>query len=101
MEFRHTTTGNSCVVSLTGKFTFTDHSIFKNIIDIIKGGQVKALTLDLSALDFIDSAALGMLLIARDESNKNGVTLTLSKPAGHIQKMFKVSKFDTLFTIVE
>jgi anti-anti-sigma factor len=101
MEFRKSISGTACQIALTGKFTFADHSNFRNVIDSVKDPIVSAVTLDLSGLDFIDSAALGMLLIVRDEANKRGFKITLFKPQGHVLKMFKLSKFDTLFNIVE
>lgn len=101
MDIRKSMSGTACQIVLTGKFTFADHANFKAVIDTAKDATITGLTLDLSALDFIDSAALGMLLIARDEANKRGNKITLYKPQGHVLKMFKISKFDSLFNVVE
>ena len=99
MEIRKSSNGSHYSFSLSGKFTFSDHSSFKSIIDTLKSGEVSSVSLDLSNLDFVDSAALGMLLIAREEAEKNNMSLTIIKPTGQIDKMFKISKFDTLFNI--
>jgi HptB-dependent secretion and biofilm anti anti-sigma factor len=101
MELRKSISGSTCQIAVTGKFTFSDHSTFKTVIEAAKDGAITGLTLDLSGLDFIDSAALGMLLISREEANKRGFKITIHKPQGHVLKMFKLSKFDTLFNIVE
>lgn len=100
MEYIKTTDGKNQLITLKGKFTFADHESFRDVINTIKMGKIKSITLDLANVDFIDSAALGMLLIAREEAEKTHVNLILQNPSGQIHKMFKVSKFDTLFTIV-
>lgn len=101
MDIRKSISGSACQIVLSGKFTFADHSSFKTVIESAKDASITGLTLDLSALDFIDSAALGMLLIVRDEANKRGFKVNLYKPQGHVLKMFKISKFDTLFNMIE
>jgi anti-anti-sigma factor len=57
------------------------------------------MVIDLSKLEFIDSAGLGMLLIARDEAKKAGRNLTLRGPQGQVKRTFSATKFDTLLTI--
>ncbi len=99
MKFSTEKKGSFCRLVMGGKFTFADHDIFREIIGLIEDKEVTSVNMDLAAIEFVDSAALGMLLIARDKSEKNNVELVLSNPSGQIDKMFKVSKFDTLFTI--
>ena len=98
MECSQARNGDALTVHLSGKFTFGDSDEFRSIIKELSDG-LKSVVFDLSGVDFIDSAGLGMLLIARDEADKNNVHLTLANAQGHIEKMFKVSKFETLFTI--
>ncbi len=99
MQYRQSVTGSDYHFFMTGKFTFADHGIFKVIVEIIKEGEIGSVTLDMAGIETIDSAALGMLLIAREEAQKHNVHLILANPQGQIEKMFKVSKFETLFTI--
>jgi len=99
MEYTESKSGDSCEVKMKGKFTFSDHEKFREIISIIKNGGVSGVSIDVSGIEFVDSAALGMLLIAREEAEKGGINLVLRNPNGQISKMFKVSKFDSLFNI--
>ncbi len=92
--------GNDASVSLNGELTFTDHVAFREIACRLLKAADQSLTIDLSKLDFIDSAGLGMLLIARDEANKANRNLTLRGPKGQVERMFSVTKFNTLFTVV-
>jgi len=88
-----------CVVSLSGRFTFVDHGQFKTVIDEVLTHPYQTCFLELSALEFIDSAGLGMLLILKDELGKADISLILQKPVGQVEKMLQVSQFDKMFTI--
>jgi anti-anti-sigma factor len=86
-------------VSISGEFTFTDHIAFKAIATRLFERQGKPIVIDLSKLEFIDSAGLGMLLIVKDEADKAHRSLVLRSPSGQVKRMFEVTKFDTLFTV--
>jgi anti-anti-sigma factor len=88
-------------ISMTGEFTFTDHAPFKQMVSEIFATKGTSVVLDLSKLDFIDSAGLGMLLLARDEAKKHDRQLILRHPSGQVKRMFSVTKFNTLFTVEE
>ncbi|MGB1540067.1 MAG: STAS domain-containing protein [Rickettsiales bacterium] len=86
-------------LSLTGSFTFNDNNKFREIVGLMQDGTPQSLTLDLSQLEFIDSAALGMLLLLNDEAQKLGTNLCLTSAEGQIKKMLQLSNFDQIFTI--
>ena len=86
-------------VSLSGEFTFIDHPAFRAIATRLFERQGRPIIIDLTRLEFIDSAGLGMLLIVRDEADKAGRDLVLRGPRGQVKRMFDVTKFDTLFTV--
>ena len=91
--------GNDGNVFLSGELTFTDHVAFREIMKRLIASQDQKIVIDLSKLEFIDSAGLGMLLIARDEAVKANRTLTLNRPQAQVERMFAVTKFGTLFNI--
>lgn len=99
MNIKKSLSKDSCTFALSGKFTFSDHQNFRTIVDSIKAGEAPNYTLELSALEFVDSAALGMFLVAREEAKKKNVNLTLAGATGHVQKMFTLSNFSGLFNI--
>lgn len=101
MDYSVNETPEAVVIVLTGRFTFTDASRFKQSLDQIKDARGRQLTLDLSGVDFIDSAAMGMLLLARDTANSEGVRLVLRAPSGQVKRILEVAKFSTLFEMVD
>jgi anti-anti-sigma factor len=86
-------------VALSGDFTFNDHVAFREVAGRLLDAKHDPIVIDLSKLAFIDSAGLGMLLIARDEAAKAHRQLMLRGPHGQVERMFAVTKFNTLFTI--
>jgi len=101
MEYTQTIIGNKCNVVVSGKFTFSDHMSFKKIFEIFNSDEVKNLEIDVKNVTFVDSAALGILLLLRDNCNRNDVALTILKPKDQVQKMFKISRFYDLFKIID
>lgn len=52
---------------------------------------------DFTGLDFMDSAGLGMLLIARDTAQQMGAELELCGVRGDVERLFRITKLDGLF----
>ena len=84
---------------ISGDLTFSDHGGFKELMAKLFGTKGSSIVIDLSKLDFIDSAGLGMLLLVRDEAGKASRKLILRGPQGQVKRMFDLTKFDTLFAI--
>ncbi|MBN9542838.1 MAG: STAS domain-containing protein [Alphaproteobacteria bacterium] len=101
MEYKKIIKDSSCTIEVSGKFTFNDHMEFKTILSLLKSENIKTLELNLSNLEFVDSAALGILLILKDEAEKHSIELILRSPKGQVQKMFEISKFYMLFNIID
>lgn len=99
MEMHQITSGEQTAFNLTGSLGFADHDAFRNVLNAIEHTSSPTITLNVSHLDFIDSAGLGMLLLARDSAHARNVTLVLQGPTGQVKKIFDLSKFDALFTI--
>ncbi|GAB4254280.1 MAG: STAS domain-containing protein [Methylomicrobium sp.] len=80
------------------KFDFSVHQDFRKAIDWNQK-EIKTIVIDLQATDYLDSAALGMLLILRDKMNddKNSVHLIHAKP--EVIKILKIANFDQLFSL--
>jgi len=90
---------DDATVALSGDLTFTDHVAFREIADRLARSSARTITIDVAGLNFIDSAGLGMLLIAREEAGKTNRALVLRGAKGQVNRMFGLTKFDTLFTV--
>jgi anti-anti-sigma factor len=99
MDHKIVETGSDLTVAMSGRFTFVDREPFGKVVQRI--GQMTGGTcaIDLSGVEFVDSAALGMLLMARDAAGSHGARLVLRGPKGHVKRVFDIAKFDALFVI--
>ncbi len=59
--------------------------------------RVTEYVVDLRGTEYIDSAALGMLLVLRESAGSATVRITNSRPA--VRKILQIANFNTLFSI--
>ena len=85
-------------VFLKGSLTYLDHDRFRHIIEVFSE-NFDAYIVNVNDLDFIDSAGLGMLLIARDKVFERNKNVVLKGAVGQVRKMIELSQFDTLFLV--
>jgi anti-anti-sigma factor len=86
-------------VGLSGKFTFSDHPAFCEILQRIGEEDVREVTFDMVHVEFIDSAGLGMLLLALDAVEKTQKNLVIRGARNQVKKMFDLAQFEALFTM--
>ncbi len=99
MHVETTTDGSAICLRLSDKLTFADHAAFRDLLRKVENSGARSCVFDLSGLSSIDSAGLGMFMIAKDAAQKQGWTLIIRKPAGHVKALFELGRFDKLLTI--
>ena len=98
MDIRKKISHDVCTMHFMGTFTFDDHGLFqKEVLTVLDQDTVAHINIDFTELKFINSAGMGLLLLLKDAAQKSSKTLSLSSALGQVEKMFLVSKFDTLF----
>lgn len=88
-------------VFLRGRLTFNDHSKLRSLIREMSHSEAARQVFDLSALEFVDSAGIGMLLIAREEMANVDKHLVLRKAVGQVKRVLAVSQLYKLLTVEE
>lgn len=87
-------------VTLPVNLDFEVHKFFRDTLREIMQCDPKEVIFDFSDVDYIDSAGLGMLMLARKEATDNDCNLILKDiPEGHPKKVLEMVKFDLLFNI--
>jgi HptB-dependent secretion and biofilm anti anti-sigma factor len=99
MQLTKAQTSDTILISMQGSFTFKDHQVFRAVLDALTASDANQRVLDLSQVDFLDSAALRMLLIADDEATKACRKLKLRNPSSQIMRLFELSAMDAVFQI--
>ena len=88
-------------VRLAGRFTFECHQAFKAATDpLLDLPNLAQLQLDLSAVDYMDSSSLGMLLVLREKAETKGISIALLRPSPCVITILKVVQFGKLFQIL-
>lgn len=101
MEYQIDITEDIFEAKLSERITFSDLDGFREMVRRMVASCSISSIVDLSDVEFIDSAGLGMLLLARDEMSKTSSRLTLKSPQGQVRRMFNVARFDQMFDIVD
>jgi anti-anti-sigma factor len=84
---------------LTGRFTFQDHAVFRGLVGAIQTARGQRVAIDLEGVEFIDSAGLGMLLVANDACKKAGLDFVTQKPQGQVRRTMEIAAMGSIFTI--
>ncbi len=87
------------VVRLRGRLTFNDHAKLRALIREMLQNRAKRQVLDLSSLEFVDSAGIGMLLIAREEMANADKQLVLRAAAGQVKRVLTVAQLNKIVAI--
>ncbi len=85
------------VLALRDQLTFSDRAAFDELIpQVLRNGHA-GVVVDMTALTYMDSAGLGMLLTLRDRAEKAKTTVAIRGPQGDVKELLRLSCFDTLF----
>lgn len=90
--------GKTASIKINGKFDFSLHNQFrKSYKDLnLSGGDY---IVDLGDTDYLDSSALGMLLLLKEHAESQSSTVRLSNFSDEIREVLTIASFDKLFTI--
>lgn len=96
MEYRIDKDGSNVTVVFTGDITFSENVSFRQILKELAESEIQNCTFDLENVGMVDSAGLGMFLIAKEQADTSGWKLTVSGAQGHVASMLKLTKLSDL-----
>jgi len=79
-------------------FEFSQYQLFREAYSDIEITGIK-FVLDLSKAAYMDSSALGMILLLKDHADKLSGELIISKPSAMVSKILEIAQFHKLMTI--
>lgn len=85
-------------IKIKGKFDFSLHSDFRKSYKDIKldAGQY---IVDLAFTDYIDSSALGMLLLLKEHADLQSAEVRIINYNDEVREILHIASFDKLFTL--
>lgn len=90
--------GNTLKIRIDGRFDFSSHQAFR---DAYEGNEKPAegYCVDMTNATYLDSSALGMLLLLRDYAGGDNAQVTLANCNDDVRRILTISNFEQLFKI--
>ena len=100
MSINATVSGNTAIINMTGRFDFNVQREFKEAYDPqLANAAINAIEVNLAGVNYLDSSALGMLLMLRERTTAVGKNLKLCNPTISVAQILEIANFSKLFTI--
>lgn len=87
------------VVALRGRFVFASHRDFRGAMERSLQGRPGEVEFDLGGVDYVDSAALGMLQVLGDKARAAGKKVVLRNSRGDIRALLGIAGIDRLLPV--
>jgi len=92
--------GGKAEIKLNGRFDFNTHRDFRAVYEpLVADPEVRVVTVDFSSVDYLDSSALGMLLMLRDKMGGASKDVSLTGVRGNVKQVLDIANFGKLFQI--
>lgn len=87
-------------LGLEGRFDFHSHRDFRAAYEPSLGNtEVSEIVVDFNQVDYLDSSALGMLLLLREKAEAAGKKVKLANLTGSVKQVIEIANFGKLFAI--
>jgi len=84
-------------ITINGPFNFSEHSAFRDAYRDVKPESITEVNVDLQKTDYIDSSALGMLLLL--EEHFPGCRINVVNCSEYTKQVLEIAKFEQKFNI--
>ncbi len=93
--------GDVARISISGRFDFQVHRDFKGAYaPSLENPAIREFELELSQVDYLDSSALGMMMLLRERAQTAGKTVMIVRPNPAIVQILDIANFNKLFKIL-
>ena len=90
--------GQTVTIAVSGKFDFQLYDEFRSSYSESDGSKVNYVV-DLANTDYLDSSALGMLLLLREHAGGEASRINISQASSDVKKILDVANFGKLFSL--
>lgn len=90
--------GDELTIAVEGRFDFSVHQAFRRAYEEAPDTP-RSYIVDLARATYLDSSALGMLLLLRDHAGGDNADISIVNSNEEILKVLTVSNFDQLFKL--
>ncbi len=90
--------GGILTISIDGRFDYSVHKDFREAYANHSRAR-SAFKVDLRRAEYMDSSALGMLLLLKEHADKTNSTVTLHHAQPTVRKVLEIANFNNFFSI--
>jgi anti-anti-sigma factor len=90
--------GDELVIRVSGRFDFSAHQEFRDAYELL-ADRPRRYLVDMRETSYLDSSALGMLLLLRDHAGGDNADVELVNCNADVRKILTISNFEQLFAI--
>ena len=85
-------------IQLQGRFDFGAHREFKSCYEAPLGApEIRELEIDMAGVEYLDSSALGMLLILKERAGATNKRVAITNCRGTVKQVLDIANFGKLF----
>lgn len=89
------------VIYLKGRFVFDSHKAFREVTEqALVRSDTRVIQLDMGKVEYLDSSALGMLLMLKERSETSGRAIQIKNLKGMPRQIIEIANFHKVFTIL-
>lgn len=87
-------------IMMSGRFDFQVHREFKDAYTaLLTNAGVREIEVEMSKVDYLDSSALGMLILLNERAKEAKKTIVLLNPSAVVAQVLDVANFSKIFNI--
>ncbi|WP_455198113.1 STAS domain-containing protein, partial [Kaarinaea lacus] len=97
LSAKQSTGENEVIIQIEGRFDFHMHASFQDLYS--QQPPTSTFVIDLAKATYIDSSAMGMLLLLREYAGKDRNKIRLINSPPEVKRALSISNLDQLFLI--
>ena len=101
MQIERSVLQDAVVVRMEGRFEFGTRHEYKRLIGQIVQEGHRRLVLDLEGVTFLDSSALGLLLLTHQNFKLKNGNFSLVKPTGYVRQVLELANLPRVIPVYD
>lgn len=97
MPITATTSFDSVTIAISGRFDFSQNEAFRRAYEAHAAGT--RFIVDMARVQYVDSSALGMLLLLRRHAGNTKEGVSLINSSKDVARVLEIARFNQMFTV--
>ncbi|MCZ6799972.1 MAG: STAS domain-containing protein [Nitrospirae bacterium] len=89
------------VLTVSGRLNLYSRKIFQAVMKNAESSNIECVVVDLSGVDYLDSVALGLLVLSQVNLSIKGIPLCLVGPQGGVREVLEISNIGQFIPVYQ